>query len=784
MLPPGWQASRFNVLPGGGELEYLWRDTLLANAYYQPEHDDRAAVWPAAYQNQATFKPYYHRLRRETRAMLETPAWRAAEAVAMSVARSGGGDTGADPLNLGSASAQQLRSAAALAMDLTLPEITSLVRIASDPVILESNGRDVSPQELAHIVDTLRILFKLRVSTFSGDEGGSCPAAEKADADAGKGGPAILVIVGLRSGFYVEGGLEHEPFWATKKQLTTLLANKDKGEGAPETLHCPMLGPLFGEKYRVLEDIDWTETVALAEAAHAKAGLPGKPVTRYSVYYEGDDDDGDGDGDEDDDDDDDAMPDVPSAVDTCSARGSKGHFITQELAQAAFLSYFFPDSRVEILDSCNELHKMVEPGYLDGFDLVVNYHSPYHALQLNGTEADWKGVDAPGFEPIGPDKYLAALENADAVTYPSPFFNLNGDKSRVYRVLNRTGQPHLPFEWYQVPTSAEGPVEPLAAAVIADLVKNDWGCALLKPSFASFSMKLHKLCVSKTSSAAEKEARRVKLVDYMTHIRTDIPAGWHAEFSALYFVDSVGRNMQLRMYYHGGKLAHFIGEQVNDNCEHDPKNPTKICDSFAEWSWATPITGGGTINTSSLPLAKMVEIAERSSAALQAAAPANEKLPPGWDGAVLPAARVDLTCCLKPSDPGYEEGTGGWFINELEPMHGCTLQTRANRELVQIHGHSEEFWASLPMSPRDMAPLESPMDREFRRARAAWNPTIPMIAMEMAKLAHLARTQKICRHANIAATANQPASASQPPPATGRASEYAYRINRGVKAET
>ena len=728
VLPPGWQASRFNVLPGGGQLEYLLRDTLLANAYYQPEHEDRAAVWPAAYQNQATFKPYYHRLRRETRAMLETPAWRAAEAVTRSMARSGGGGAGADPLsfNPGSVPAQQLRSAAALARGLTLSEITSLVRIASDPVILESNGRDVSPQELAHIVDTLRILFKLRVSTPAGAEG-SCPAAEKADADAGKGGPAILVIVGLRSGFYVEGGLEHEPFWATKKRLTALLANKDKGEGAPETLHCPMLGPLFGERYRVLEDIDWTETVALAEAAHAKAGLPGEPVTGYP-------------------DDDDA-----SWPDTCSARGSKGHFITQELAQAAFMSYFFPDSRVEILDSCNELHKMVEPGYLDGFDLVVNYHSPYHALQLSGTEADWKAVGAPGFEPIGPDKYLAALENADAVSYPSPFFNLNGDKSRVYRVLNQTGQPHLPFEWYQVPTSAEGPVEPLAAAVIADLVKNDWGCALLKPSFASFSIKLHKLCVSKTSSAAEKRARRANLVAYLTHIRTGIPAGWHAEFSALYFVDSVGRNMQLRMYYHGGKLAHFIGEQVNDNCEHDPKNPTKICDGYAEWSWATPITGGGTINTSSLPLAKVIEIAERSSAALQAAAPANEKLPPGWDNAVLPAARVDLTCCLKPSDPGYEEGTGGWFINELEPMHGCTLQTRANRELVQIYGHSAEFWASLPMSPRDMAPLESPMDREFRRARAAWNPTIPMIAMEMAKLAHLARTQKICRRANIAA---------------------------------
>ena len=74
------------------------------------------------------------------------------------------------------------------------------------------------------------------------------------------------------------------------------------------------------------------------------------------------------------------------------------------------------------------------------------------------------------------------------------------------------------------------------------------------------------------------------------------------------------------MYYHGGKLAHFIGEQVADNCAPDPDHPDKICDNYAEWSWATPITGGGTINVSSLPLAKMVEIAERSSAALQAAA--------------------------------------------------------------------------------------------------------------------------------------------------------------------
>ena len=166
----------------------------------------------------------------------------------------------------------------------------------------------------------------------------------------------------------------------------------------------------------------------------------------------------------------------------------------------------------------------------------------------------------------------------------------------------------------------------------------------------------------------------------MKHIRTGIPEGWHAEFSALFFVDSVGRNMQLRMYYHGGELAHFIGEKVVDLCEPGPANQTtKTCDNFAEWSWATPITGGGTINISSLPLAKMVEIAQRASAALQAAAPADERLPPGWGSSVvLPAARVDLTCCLQPSDPGYEEGTGGWFINELEPLHGTLA-------LIQAH---------------------------------------------------------------------------------------------------
>ena len=71
-------------------------------------------------------------------------------------------------------------------------------------------------------------------------------------------------------------------------------------------------------------------------------------MTQHSLFYENDD-----------------YKQEPSTLDTCSALGSKGHFITQELAQAAFLSYFFPDSRVEVLDSCNELHKMVEPGYLD-----------------------------------------------------------------------------------------------------------------------------------------------------------------------------------------------------------------------------------------------------------------------------------------------------------------------------------------------------------------------------------------------------------------------------------
>ena len=311
--------------------------------------------------------------------MLQTPAWLAAEAVAAAMARAKADVGGASTAyGFGGVSAQQLQSAAALARDLTLPEITSLVRIASDPVILEANGRDLPAQELSAIVETMRVLFKLRVGTPVGTEG-SCAASDNGDGVGKSGGPAILVIVGLRSGFYVEGGLEHEPFWATKEHLNTLTANKDQGKGTgtgkgdlPEKLHCPMLGPLFGENYRVQEDIDWTETLALAEAAHAKAGLPGRPVTRHSVYYpsSGVNDDY-----------------APELLGTCSVAASKGHFITQELAQAAFLSYFFPDSRVEVLDSCNELHKMVEPGYLDGFDLIVNYHSPYHALQLSGDEA-------------------------------------------------------------------------------------------------------------------------------------------------------------------------------------------------------------------------------------------------------------------------------------------------------------------------------------------------------------------------------------------------------------
>ena len=182
VLPPGWEASRFNVLPGGGQLEYLLKDTVLANAYRQPEHGDRSAVWPAAYQNQASFTPYYHRLRRETHAMLETPAWRAAEAVLMTSARQRNGG-GGDGLGLHTVPADQLRPAAALARDLTVPEITAVVRIASDPVILETDGVDVPPRELAHIIEVMRVLFKLRVSTPAGAQGG-CPAADKeADTD-------------------------------------------------------------------------------------------------------------------------------------------------------------------------------------------------------------------------------------------------------------------------------------------------------------------------------------------------------------------------------------------------------------------------------------------------------------------------------------------------------------------------------------------------------------------------------------------------------------------------
>lgn len=201
--------------------------------------------------------------------------------------------------------------------------------------------------------------------------------------------PSILVIAGFRSGEYVGGGLETYPFWAMPELLGELVTAT---KGA-----CQELGDLYGLEYLYIDEMF-----------------------------------------------------IQKDNDKCTPRIATGPTLTQEVAHAAFLRYFFPHSRVEVIDSCTQLGRMADPGYLDSFDLVVNYHPPLHALQLRGDAAKDDAVDCPGFDPIGPTKYLQLLRESRAFDCTSPYLNLNGDKSRIYRVLEGEGYPFLPYRHYRV----------------------------------------------------------------------------------------------------------------------------------------------------------------------------------------------------------------------------------------------------------------------------------------------------------------------------------------------
>jgi hypothetical protein len=48
-------------------------------------------------------------------------------------------------------------------------------------------------------------------------------------------------------------------------------------------------------------------------------------------------------------------------------------YATADASAAAWMKYFLPHYRVELMDACTDLGRALDPGYLDSFDLVVMY---------------------------------------------------------------------------------------------------------------------------------------------------------------------------------------------------------------------------------------------------------------------------------------------------------------------------------------------------------------------------------------------------------------------------
>lgn len=438
-------------------------------------------------------------------------------------------------------------------------------------------------------------------------------------------------------------------------------------------------------------------------------------------------------------------------------------FATAEVALAAWIKYFLPDFRVEVMDSCTQLQRVSEPGYLDSFDLVALYHSPDHALLINN-QSHVFGV--PTFAPVGPFAFTEAIEGTKAHVYPSGFWNFNNNKSRLQNILRDANLPWIESQWFRVP---EGSFSGFVDKTIDFLDHSGWGCMLLKASYSSYSENMLKLCGKPPSNSSTdtlvKKAlkrwvndklndgpqilsrenassklrdlsenlptdvdilhpgRRSKLAKYISHIKLTQPdnaAGWPVDFTAFKFVESFKRHFQLRTYWFSGGMYHLAADKADLISET----------TFEEWSWLK--SQGGTIDDDSVPLDKLRIIGKKALKAIRDAAPADQRLPESFKH--MPASRVDFGCCLPRSDPHWADAEG-WFINEIEPL-SCQLLDLAKRQIMRKRGvtgfGSEPNFRFFPQ-----------MYAEMRRAIANWAPVTALYALEMAELAQAARDERI-----------------------------------------
>lgn len=148
--------------------------------------------------------------------------------------------------------------------------------------------------------------------------------------------------------------------------------------------------------------------------------------------------------------------------------------------------------------------------------------------------------------------------------------------------------------------------------MIGNLIEDKWGCALLKPSFASFSVNLFKLCISQQESKSRILLKRDQLIRYFQGLNDAMYEEWQAEFSAVYFVESVRKNWHLRLFFHGGELAHVVGKR-DSSCGLG----TEDCDNGLEFSWYSPITHHGTLDIAPLPFESLVEMARNGCTVLR-----------------------------------------------------------------------------------------------------------------------------------------------------------------------
>jgi len=379
-------------------------------------------------------------------------------------------------------------------------------------------------------------------------------------------------------------------------------------------------------------------------------------------------------------------------------KGPKGHKAQSDLSVVAFIRHFFPDIDLDVIDPCRGLQQLKDPAFLDSYDFVVNGHFGPIGASLKLDER---------YPFLGFDAFERALQETKAYVWNPPWIVAISNKSHIPMVLRKHGIPAVPTVSVtfgdETPESAEKAADDLIQQALSD----GWQTIFIKPNEQGYMRDLGLFNIG-------KDTKR-ELLQYFKKLQSMSLRGVCAQK----YVASFKNHYEVRLYFFGGRFGTSIGNKVDafkfsDGNRHD----------FFHWDWFD--FEGGILNSSEYKVReKLIPLAERALRVIADEVPVHRALlPAGVDA--HPLFRVDLGCCLDPSDSGYHDADG-WFVNEAEALPNFNLD-HFTRFLVNVYGG----WNGIDWLPAYVD--YDLMTKMVERAAAAWYPTTEHTALELARM--------------------------------------------------